>query len=147
MLKEFREFVMRGNVVDMAVGIIVGAALGKIVTSFVSDILMPPIGLMLGKVDFNNLFINLSDKYYATLADAKAAGAVTINYGVFLNAVIDFLVVALVIFLVIWQINRLKRPAETPEGPLTTRECTFCLSVIPVKATRCAHCTSELKIA
>ncbi len=147
MWKEFKEFVMRGNVLDLAIGIVLGAAFGKIVTSFVSDILMPPIGLALGKVDFTNLFINLSDKPYATLAQAKAAGAATINYGLFINTVIDFLVVAFVIFLLVRQINRMRRQAEAPAEVPTTKECMYCLSSIPIKATRCAHCTSELKTA
>ena len=143
MLKEFKEFVMRGNVMDLAIGIIIGAAFGKIVTSFVSDVLMPPIGLLLGKVDFTNLFINLSGTHYPTLAAAKEAGAATVNYGVFLGTIVDFLIVAFVIFLVIKQINRLKRKQEEPAP--STRECQFCVSTIPVKATRCPHCTSELK--
>jgi large conductance mechanosensitive channel len=144
MFKEFKEFVMRGNVMDLAIGIIIGAAFGKIVTSFVSDVLMPPIGLLLGNVDFANLFINLSGTRYDTLKAAKDAGAATINYGVFLGTIVDFLVVAFVIFLVIRQINRLKRPAD--ESP-ATHDCPFCLSDIPVKASRCPHCTSELKTA
>lgn len=143
MFKEFKEFVMRGNVMDLAIGIIIGAAFGKIITSFVSDVLMPPIGLALGSVDFTNLYINLSGAHYDTLKAAKEAGAVTINYGVFLSTVIDFLIVAFVIFLVIRQINRLKR---TPEAA-STRECPFCLSSIPIAATRCPHCTSDLKTA
>lgn len=139
MIKEFKEFVMRGNVMDMAVGIIIGAAFGKIITSFVSDVLMPPIGLLLGKVDFSNLFINLSSTHYDTLKAAKEAGAATINYGVFLAAVVDFIIVAFAIFLVIRQINRMKR---TPEA--TMKDCPFCGSSILVKAVRCPHCTSEL---
>jgi large conductance mechanosensitive channel len=143
MFKEFKEFAMRGNVIDLAIGIVIGAAFGKIITSFVSDILMPPIGLLFGKVDFSNLFINLSGTHYDTLKAAKEAGAATINYGLFIAAVIDFLIVAFAIFLVVRQINRMKRkPAEpTP----TTKECAFCFSNIPIKATRCPHCTSELK--
>lgn len=146
MLKEFKEFALRGNVMDMAVGIIIGAAFGKIVSSLVGDILMPPIGLLLGKMDFSNLFINLSGTSYASLAEAKAAGAAVISYGAFLNTVIDFLIVAFVIFLLIRQINRLKRQPEkaAPAAP-TTRECTYCLSTVPLKAVRCSHCTSELK--
>jgi large conductance mechanosensitive channel len=146
MLKEFKEFAMRGNVLDMAVGIIMGAAFGKIVTSFVGDVLMPPMGLILGKVDFSNLFINLSGKSYASLAEAKAAGAATLNVGLFINTVIDFVLVAFAIFLLVKQVNRLKRQSETPAVP-TTRECLYCLSSIPIKATRCPHCTSELKAA
>lgn len=145
MVKEFKEFIMRGNVMDMAVGIIIGAAFGKIVSSFVSDVLMPPLGLLLGKVDFSNLFITLSGQTFATLEEAKKAGAVTLRYGLFFNTVIDFLIVALAIFMVIRQINRLKsQPEPVPVVP-TTKECPFCLSVIPIKASRCPHCTSELK--
>ncbi len=147
MLKEFKEFVMRGNVLDMAVGIIMGAAFGKIVTIFVSDVLMPPIGLLLGSVDFTNLFINLSAKSYGTLAEAKAAGAATVNYGLFLNTVIDFLIVAFAIFLLIRQVNRLKREPQVAPVVPTTKECPYCLSAIAIKATRCPHCTSELKAA
>jgi large conductance mechanosensitive channel len=145
MLKEFKEFAMRGNVLDMAIGIIIGAAFGKIVSSFVSDILMPPIGLVLGRVNFADLFINLSDKPVATLTEAKAAGAATINYGVFLNTVIDFVIVAFVIFLLVRQINRLKRQEEAPAP--TTRECPQCAMTIPLKARRCPQCTSDLKAA
>ncbi len=145
MFKEFREFAMRGNVVDLAIGIIIGGAFGKIVTSFVNDILMPPIGLLLGKVDFSNLFVGLSGKTFSTLQEAKAAGAATINYGLFINTVLDFVIVAFAVFLLVKQINRLKREEQpAPEAP-TTRECPFCLSVIPLKAMRCPHCTSELK--
>jgi large conductance mechanosensitive channel len=147
MLKEFKEFAMRGNVLDMAIGIILGVAFGKIVTSFVNDVLMPPIGLVLGNVDFASLFINLSGTPYATLAEAKAAGAATIRYGLFLNAVLDFLIVAFVIFLLVRQVNRLTRQREAAPAAPTTRECLYCLSVISVKATRCPHCTSELKAA
>jgi large conductance mechanosensitive channel len=146
MLKEFKEFAMRGNVLDMAVGIIMGAAFGKIVTSFVGDVLMPPMGLILGKVDFSNLFINLSGKSYASLAEAKAAGAATLNVGLFINTVIDFVLVAFAIFLLVKQVNRLRRQPEVPAVP-ATRECLYCLSSIPIKATRCPHCTSELKAA
>jgi len=143
MWKEFKEFIMRGNVMDMAVGIVIGAAFGKIVTSFVNDVLMPPIGLLLGKVDFSNLFITLSGDSYPTLAEAQKAGAVVIKYGLFINTVIDFLIVALAIFLVIKQINRLRRQ-PAPEAP-NTKECPFCFSAIPIKAVRCPQCTSELK--
>jgi large conductance mechanosensitive channel len=147
MFREFREFAMRGNVVDLAVGIIIGAAFGKIVTSLVNDIVMPPVGLLLGRVDFSSLFINLSGQPYASLAEAKAAGAPTINYGVFLNSVIDFVIVAFAIFLLVRSINRLSRqPEATPEAP-TTRECPFCLSSIPLRATRCPQCTSTLQAA
>jgi large conductance mechanosensitive channel len=144
MFKEFKEFVMRGNVMDLAIGIIIGAAFGKIITSFVSDILMPPIGLLLGQVDFANLYITLSGGRYDTLKAAKDAGAVTINYGLFIGTVIDFLIVAFVIFLVVRKINRMRR--KEGEAP-TTQDCPFCLSSIPLKATRCPQCTSELKTA
>ena len=147
MLKEFKEFAMRGNVLDMAIGIIMGAAFGKIVTSFVSDVLMPPMGLILGKVDFSSLFINLSGKSYTSLAEAKAAGAATLNVGVFINTVIDFVLVAFAIFLLVKQVNRLKRQPEAVPAALTTKECVYCLSAVPIKATRCPHCTSELKAA
>jgi large conductance mechanosensitive channel len=145
MWKEFKEFIMRGNVMDMAVGIIIGAAFGKIVTSFVNDVLMPPLGLLLGKVDFTNLFISLSSQSFTTLEEAKKAGAVTIKYGIFINTIIDFVIVALAIFLMIRQVNRLNRQ-PAPAAP-TTKECLYCLSVIPLKAVRCPHCTSELKTA
>lgn len=147
MLKEFKEFAMRGNVLDMAVGIIIGAAFGKIVAVFVSDVLMPPIGLLLGKMDFSNLFLNLTAKPYATIAEAKAAGAATINYGLFLNTVIDFIIVAFAIFLLIRQVNRLKRQPQPAPAVPTTKECPYCVTSIAFKATRCPHCTSELKLA
>jgi len=147
MLREFKEFAMRGNVLDMAVGIILGVAFGKIVTSFVNDVLMPPVGLLLGRLDFSNLFLNLSRQRYATLAEAKAAGAATINYGMFLNTVIDFVIVAFAIFLLVRQINRLKRQQEAPPAAPMTVECPFCLSAIHRAATRCPHCTSALKAA
>ena len=142
MLKEFKEFAMRGNVLDMAIGIILGAAFGKIISSFVADILMPPVGLVLGKVDFSNLFITLSGKQFQSLADAKAAGAPTINVGVFLNTTIDFLIVAFAIFLLVKQVNRLRRPAAAPAP--TTKDCPYCVSAISIKATKCPHCTSAL---
>ena len=149
MLREFKEFAMRGNVVDMAVGIIIGAAFGSIVSSLVSDMLMPPIGLLLGNVDFSNLFLVLkSGKVsgpYAALADAKAAGAVTINYGVFVNAVISFVIVAFAVFLLIRAINRLKRQEVAPPPAPKTKVCPYCVSTISITAIRCAHCTSELK--
>ncbi|MDD2337452.1 MAG: large-conductance mechanosensitive channel protein MscL [Geobacteraceae bacterium] len=145
MLREFKEFVMRGNVVDMAVGIIIGVAFGKIVSSFVNDILMPPIGLILGKVDFSNLFIDLSGNNFLTLDAAKKAGAATINYGLFFNTILDFIIVALAVFLMIRQINRMKRAPEAAPAAPESKECPFCLSTIPLKATRCPHCTSELK--
>jgi large conductance mechanosensitive channel len=149
MLKEFKEFAMRGNVIDMAVGIIIGAAFGAIITSLVSDILMPPIGLLLGNTDFSNLFVTLKEGTpagpYAALADAQTAGATTINYGVFLNTLISFVIVAFAVFLLIRGINRLRREEEAPPAEPTTRECPYCLSSIPLKATRCPHCTSEVK--
>jgi large conductance mechanosensitive channel len=143
MWKEFREFAVKGNVIDLAVGIIIGAAFGKIVTSFVSDILMPPIGLLLGKVDFTDLYINLSGKHFASLAEATAAGAPVIKYGVFFNSIIDFIIVALAIFLVVKQINRMKKQ-EVAAAP-STKECPYCMSGMPISATRCPFCTSELK--
>lgn len=149
MLKEFREFAMRGNVVDMAVGIIIGAAFGSIVTSLVADVIMPPIGLLLGKVDFTNLFWTLSEGNvagpYAALAEAQAAGAVTINYGVFINTIISFLIVAFAVFLLIRGINRMQREEEAlPEEP-TTKDCPYCFSEIAIKASRCPNCTSQLE--
>jgi large conductance mechanosensitive channel len=143
MYKEFREFIMRGNVVDLAVAVVIGAAFGRIVTSFVEDILMPPIGLLLGNVDFSNLFINLSGQDYPSIAAAKAAGAATLNYGIFFNNIINFLIIAFAIFLIIRQINRMQRPA--PAAAPTTKDCPYCLSAVPLKATKCAHCTAELK--
>lgn len=144
MFKEFKEFAMRGNVLDMAIGIIIGAAFGKIITILVNEVLMPPLGLLLGNVDFSNLFINLSKEPYTSLAAAKAAGAPTINYGLFLNSIIDFVIVAFVIFLLVKQVNRLKaKPA--PAAAPTTKECPHCLSSIPLKATKCAYCGSDLK--
>ena len=141
MWKEFKAFIARGNVFDLAVGIIIGAAFGKIVSSLVSDIIMPPIGLLLGQVNFADLYINLTSTPYASLADAQAAGAATINYGLFISAILDFLIVALVIFLLVRQINRLKaKPPQTP----TTKECPYCLSTVPLKASRCPACTSQL---
>lgn len=145
MWQEFKKFVMRGNVFDLAVGIVIGGAFGKIITSFVNDILMPPIGALLGKVDFSNLFISLTGEKYASLAAAQEAGAATINYGMFLNTVLDFLIVAFVIFLLIRQVNRMKR--EEPQAPAapTTKPCPYCFTDIPIKATRCPHCTSQLE--
>jgi large conductance mechanosensitive channel len=142
LVREFRDFAMRGTMLDMAVGIIIGASFGRIVSSLVTDILMPLIGLFTGKSDFSNKFINLSGHVYATLAEAKAAGAATINYGLFLSAVFDFLIVGFAIFLLIRQVNRLKG-AEKPSSP-TTRDCPYCLSAVAIKATRCPHCTSAL---
>ena len=142
MLKEFKEFAMRGNVLDMAVGIIIGAAFGRIITSLVQDILMPPLGLILGKVDFSSLFLNISGKSYDTLAAAKAAGAATINYGLFLNSIIDFIIVAFAIFLLVRQVNRWNKPA--PAAP-TTKACPYCATQIPIAATKCPNCTSEIR--
>jgi large conductance mechanosensitive channel len=150
MFKEFKEFIMRGNVVDMAIGIVIGAAFGGIVKSFVDDVLMPPIGLLLGNVDFSNLFLTLKEGAkaagpYASLAAAKTAGAVTLNVGVFINTIISFIIIAFAVFVVIKGINRMKREKEAPAP--TTRECPFCRSTISLKATRCPHCTSELESA
>ena len=145
MFKEFKEFAMKGNVVDMAVGIIIGTAFGKIITSMVNDVLMPPIGVLLGKVDFSNLFVPLSETPVESVAKAKEAGIPTINYGLFLNTVLDFVIVAFVIFLLIRQINRFLAPAPTPPAEPTSKDCPYCLSQIPTKATRCAHCTSQLQ--
>lgn len=150
MFKEFKQFVMRGNVVDMAVGIIIGASFGGIVSSLVADVIMPPIGLLLGNVDFSNLFLTLKEGAkaagpYVSLADAKAAGAVTMNIGVFLNTVISFVIVALAVFMVIRGVNRMKREQPAPAAAPTTKECPFCFTAIPIKAKRCPNCTSELK--
>ena len=142
MLKEFKEFAMKGNVLDMAIGVIIGGAFGKIVSSLVSDVLMPPLGLLMGKVDFSSLFINLSGTPQPSLTAAKAAGAPTINYGVFLQATFDFIIIAFVIFLFVKQVNRLKQPA--PAAVPTTKDCPYCLSAIPIKAAKCAHCTSNV---
>ena len=147
MLKEFKAFAMRGSVLDMAVGVIIGGAFGKIVSSMVGDILMPPFGLVLGKVDFSSLFIDLSGTHPASLAAAKQAGAPTINYGVFLQAMFDFVIIAFVIFLLIKQVNRFMKQPEAAPGPPTSKECPRCCSTIPIKATKCAHCTSDLKAA
>ena len=152
MFKEFKEFAMKGNVVDMAVGIIIGAAFGTIVKSLVDDVLMPPIGLLLGNVDFSNIFLTLKDGAkaagpYASVAAAKAAGAVTVNLGVFINTIISFLIVAFSVFLVIKGLNRMKREQEAPPAEPTTKECPFCLTAIPIKASRCPPCTSELSAA
>lgn len=143
MIKEFKEFIQRGNVIDLAVGVIMGSAFGKIISSLVTDIIMPPIGLLLGKVDFSNLFITLSGDQFKTLQDAQAAGSVTINYGVFLNTLIEFIIIAFALFLVIRQINKLNKPKATP-APAITKACPFCDTQIPIKATRCPHCTSKL---
>lgn len=143
MLKEFKEFAMRGNVVDLAVGVIIGGAFGKIVTSLVEDVMMPPIGRLLGHVDFSGLFLNLNDKSYETLAAAKAAGAPTLNYGIFLNAIINFIIVAFCVFLVVQQMNRLTRKPDAPVVP-TTKDCPQCAMSIPIAAKRCGHCTAQL---
>jgi len=151
MMKEFKEFAVKGNVVDMAVGIIIGAAFGTIVKSLVADIIMPPIGLLLGNVDFSNLFLVLKESAqgaaaYATVADAQAAGTVTLNYGMFINTVISFLIVAFAIFILIRNINRLKKAeAPAPAPAPTTKDCPFCLTPIPIKAVRCPHCTSNVE--
>ena len=145
MLKEFKEFAMRKNVLDMAIGIIIGGAFGKIISSLVGDVLMPPIGRLMGNLDFSNLFFALNGQAYDSLKAAKDAGAPTINYGLFLNTVIDFVIVAFVIFLLVKQMNRLKK--EAPAASPSTKECPYCLSQIPLKATRCVGCTSEVKAA
>jgi len=143
MIKEFKEFVTRGNVLDLAVAVIIGGAFGKIVTSFVNDVLMPPFGLLLGGVDFTNLFIPLDGQTYESLETAKTAGAATLNYGVFINTIIDFLIIALVIFLIVKAANKMKKPA--PAAAPTTKECPHCFTTISIKATRCPNCTSEIK--
>ena len=149
MLKDFKEFAMRGNVIDMAVGIIIGAAFGGIVNSLVSDMIMPPIGLILGNIDFSNFFLVLKEGKvagpYASVAAAKTAGAVSINYGVFVNTVVSFVIIAFAVFLLVRGVNRLKRQVEAPAAVPTTKECMYCFSKIPIQATRCPHCTSELK--
>jgi large conductance mechanosensitive channel len=145
MWKEFKAFAVKGNVIDMAVGIIIGGAFGKIVGSLVSDVLMPPIGLLLGNVDFSNLFVALKGESAATLAEAQQAGAVTLNYGLFFNAVITFLIVAFAVFLLVKQVNRWKTQPPPPEP--NSKPCPYCLSDVPIKATRCGHCTSELPAA
>ncbi len=150
MLKEFKEFAMRGNVIDMAVGIIIGAAFGGIVNSLVSDVIMPPIGLILGNIDFSNFFLVLKEGKvagpYASVAAAKAAGAVSLNYGVFINTIVSFLIVAFSVFLLVRSINKLRRKQAVPAVIPTTKECAYCFTSIPIKATRCPHCTSELEV-
>lgn len=141
-LEEFKTFAMKGNVVDLAIGIVIGTAFGKIVTSFVNDILTPPLGVLMGGLDFSNLFINLSSKSVESLAQAKAVGAATLNYGVFINTLIDFTIVAFALFIVVKQLNRLKKAPVVEE--VTVKDCPYCYSSIPLKATRCGHCTSEL---
>ena len=151
MLKEFKEFAMKGSVLDMAVGIVIGAAFGLIITSLVADVIMPPIGLLLGNIDFANIFSVLKEGKtpgpYATVAAAKAAGAVTVNWGVFINTIINFLIVAFAIFLMLKGFNRMRREQEAPPAAPTTKDCPYCLSEIPIKATRCPQCTSELTTA
>jgi len=144
MLKEFKTFVMRGNVLDLAVAVIIGGVFGKIVGSLVNDVLMPPIGYLMGKVDFSNLYLNLSPVSYTSLAEAQNVGAPVIKYGAFVNTVIDFVIVSFVIFVIVRVANRLQQKPSSPQV-LTTKECPYCLSVIPIKAIRCAHCTSEIK--
>ena len=146
MLKEFKAFIMRGNVLDLSVAVIIGGVFGKIVSSLVNDVLMPPLGLVVGTVDFSSLYLNLSSTTYASLAEAQKAGAPIIKYGLFINTVIDFLIVSFVIFLVVRLANRfhLQKAAEAPAAP-TTKDCPYCYSIIPLKATRCGHCTSEIK--
>lgn len=141
MWKEFRDFAVKGSVLDLAIGVMIGGAFGKIVTSFVNDILMPPLGLLIGRVDFSNLFISLSGKHYSSLAQAKAAGAATINYGMFLNNILDFLIVAFAMFLVVKQVQRFRRKEDPP---VSTKHCPFCVSEIPLKAVKCGHCTADL---
>jgi large conductance mechanosensitive channel len=145
MFKEFKEFAVKGNVMDLAVGVIIGAAFGKIVTSLIEDVIMPVIGLILGKVDFSNLYVNLSGGTYATLAEAKKAGAATLTYGLFVNALVDFLIIALVIFMMVKWVNKLRRPAPAPAAAPTTKTCPYCFTAIPIKAVRCPACTSSLK--
>lgn len=151
MLKEFKEFAMRGNMVDMAVGIVIGAAFGGIVKSLVADVIMPPIGMLLGNVDFSNIFLVLKQGAtpapYASLDAAKEAGAVVMSWGVFVNTIVNFLIVAFVLFLVIRAMNKAKKKEDAPPPAPTTKECPQCLSAIPIKATRCAFCTSEIKAA
>jgi large conductance mechanosensitive channel len=146
MFSEFKAFIMRGNVLDLAVAVIIGGAFGKIVTSLVNDLIMPPVGLLLGNVDFSNLFVSLSGAEYASLAEAQKAGAATLNYGLFINAVVNFVIIAFVIFLVVRSANRLQTLTAKPEAA-TTRDCPHCLSTIPLKAARCAHCTQALQPA
>jgi large conductance mechanosensitive channel len=149
MLKEFKEFAMKGNVLDMAIGIVIGAAFGTIIGSLVADVIMPPIGLLLGNVDFSNLFLVLKEGKvagpYASLAAAKAAGAVSMNIGVFINTIINFILLAFAIFLLVRSVNRMKRKEQAPPPVPTTKDCPHCFTGIPIKATRCPHCTSELK--
>jgi len=143
MFKEFKEFALKGNVIDLAVGIIIGAAFNKVVQSLVTDIIMPPVGMVLGKMDLSAMFVNLSGKQFETLAEAKKAGAATLNYGLFINTLVDFVIMAFVVFIMVKQINRLKR--ATPAAPAPeTKDCPFCLSTVPLAATRCCQCTSQI---
>jgi len=143
MFKEFKEFALKGNVIDLAVGIIIGAAFNKVVQSLVTDIIMPPVGMMMGKMDLSAMFVNLSGKQFETLAEAKKAGAATLNYGLFINTLVDFVIMAFVVFIMVKQINRLKR--ATPAAPAPeTKDCPFCLSTVPLAATRCCQCTSQI---
>jgi len=144
MFKEFKEFALRGNVLDMAIGIIIGSAFGKIISSLVNDVIMPPIGLLIGNINFADLFLNISGKPAESLAQAKQLGAATINYGIFINAIIDFVLVAFVLFMLIKQFNRIKKEKPAPEAAPTTKDCPYCYSTIPIKATKCAHCTSSI---
>ena len=144
MLKEFKEFAMRGNVLDMAIGIIIGAAFGKIVSSFVADIVMPPVGMLMGQVDFSQLFIALNGQHYDTLAAAKEAGVATLNYGLFVNTILDFLIVAFAVFLLVRAVNSAKRKQEAAPAEPTTKKCPRCLFEIPIAATRCAYCTTDV---
>lgn len=141
MFKEFKEFALKGNVIDLAIGIIIGAAFNKVVQSLVNDIIMPPVGMLMGKMDFSAMFVNLSGKQFESLAEAKKAGAATLNYGLFINTMVDFAIMAFVVFIMVKQINRLKREEPAAAAP-ATKECPFCLSTVPLAATRCAHCTS-----
>ncbi len=143
MLREFKEFAVKGNIIDLAIGVIIGGAFGKVVTSLVNDIIMPPLGLLIGGVDFANLFINLGKVDYTSLAEAQKAGAATLNYGLFLNTVINFLIISFSIFLVIRQLNHFKKKQES--APVITKECPYCFSQIPLKASRCGHCTSHIE--
>ena len=145
MLKDFKAFIMRGSVVDLAVAVIIGAAFGKIVTSLVADVVMPPIGLLLGKVNFGNLYVNMSSTRYESLKAAQDAGAPTINYGLFLNSLVDFVIVGFVVFLMVRMVNRLHLKHDAQAAAIPTRECPYCVSAISAKATRCPHCTSELR--
>jgi large conductance mechanosensitive channel len=145
MFQEFKKFLMRGNVVDLAVGLVIGAAFTVVVTSFVNDLLMPPVGLLLGRVNFTDLFVSLDGRSFPSLAAAKAAGAPTLNYGAFVTAIINFIIIGFAVFLVVRAVNRLAAPRPTPPPPATTQECPYCVMTIPLRAVRCPHCTSELR--